>query len=294
MKRSLLSLAIGLGFSASAMAFTLSAPINPLTGAPIPWDGTFEIKFQNMEAFIDTDQSGTISAGDVNYGILRISSINTIDGDTLWANGQGGEELTGVFGGITVKTVTPASGGFTVDSIGGQMNIYLNALGSFTSAGGFAQGLGGYGIAGCSIGSLCYDGISNVGGVNFLTLDWAAVGVSVLDNTITVSGSFTGLTSPNSGQAAGYLNVTGGDYAYNFDTNGQLGGSDLFSQNDFCTPGQTGCVTLASAGGAPEDGGWPLRSNDPVRGSYIPEPGTLALLGIGLLGMGFSARRRKV
>jgi len=64
MKRKLISLAIGLGFSASAMAFTM----NNIPG----WDGNFEAKFQNMEAFIDADQSGTISTGDINYGILRI------------------------------------------------------------------------------------------------------------------------------------------------------------------------------------------------------------------------------
>jgi hypothetical protein len=36
-----------------------------------------------------------------------------------------------------------------------------------------------------------------------------------------------------------------------------------------------------------------LRSNDPVRLAATPEPGTLSLFGLGLVGMGFLRRRRQ-
>jgi hypothetical protein len=36
-----------------------------------------------------------------------------------------------------------------------------------------------------------------------------------------------------------------------------------------------------------------LRSNDPVRALVTPEPGTLSLFGLGMLGMGFLRRRKQ-
>src|SRR5262249_22949153 len=102
-------------------------------------------------------------------------------------------------------------------------------------------------------------------------------------------------TLPATGTAQGYLNVTGGTYAPLFDTNSfPVGGglADLFAQNDFCTPGQTGCVSVAAAGGTPAAGGWQLRSNDPVR-AQIPEPGVLGLLGLAAIALGATGRRRK-
>jgi hypothetical protein len=297
MKRQILAAAIALAATGSALA----VPSFSLTNIPAGWDGSFEIKFTNFESFTG-DLASFVNQATTpiyNFGILKITSIiDPGSGNTLWADGQGGGEITGVFSGISVKTVSPGGPlGFTVDSTGGTMNLWINPTGSLSGAGGFSQGLGGYAAAGggCAATGLmnCYNGISNVGtGGAFMDLAWAAVGL-VADASITVHGDFTALTTPNSGHASGYLNVTGGPYAAKFDSNGQLGGSDLFSQNDFCTPGQIGCVNLAAAGGTPASGGWALRSNDPVRGAYVPEPGSLGLVGLALLGIGVVAGRRR-
>ncbi|MBS0304319.1 MAG: PEP-CTERM sorting domain-containing protein [Proteobacteria bacterium] len=292
MKRTLLTAAIALAASAGALA----APTFGLKNLPSGWDGSFEIKFQNMEAFTGdlTSFVNQATTPIYNYGVAKLSSIvDPGSGNTIWADGDNGAEITLIFNNISVKTVTPILGGFQVDSTGGLMSMFINPMGAFSAAGGFAQGLGGYATGGCLINQLCYNGISGVaGGGAFLDLAWAAVGI-VADPTVTVHGTFTSLTTPQTGTAQGYLNVTGGPYAANFDTNGQLGGSDLFSQNDFCTPGQIGCVNLAAAGGSPAAGGWPLRSNDPVRGAFVPEPGTLGLVGLALLGIGAGAVRRR-
>lgn len=260
---------------ASALSFSLGGYVGPI-----------DIKFQNFESF-----SGPLAPGVQNFGILSITSIvdpNTAT--TLWTQGSGGAELTGVFNGITVLSVAPSGGGFDVQSTGGLLNLYLNPVGSLAGAGGPAQGLTGYTDAGCAPNTLCYDGITNAaGGSLFLSLAFAS-GIDSGNPAVTVDGTFDASTVPTTGDAASYLNVTGGAYANNFDTNGQataFGPRDIFSQNDFCPNGATGCASVGLTGPAP----WQLISNDPVRALFIPEPGTLALFGLGLLG--FAGLRRK-
>jgi hypothetical protein len=276
----------GLGFALFASS-AIAVPSFSFKNIPAGWDGTFEIKYQNYESF-----SGPLAVDVVNFGILKITSIeDPLTGNALWQDTDAGAELVGVFTGIIVKTITPSGGQFVVDSTGGFLDVYINPAGSFATAGAFAQGMSGYTDIACAIGTLCYDGITNVaGGGLFLSLEFAAVGV-VADPTITVSGTFNSLTTPQTGTAQGYLDITGGLYAGMFDSNGQLGGSDFFNQNSFCTPGEPGCASLASAGGTPAQGGWALRSNDPVRGQVVPEPGILALLAISLLGVAGFRRR---
>lgn len=283
------------GLVLSLLATTATAvPTFNLAG---DYTGEIEIKFANFESFSNLGANGEIQPGSVNFGTLEITSIqDPAGGNQLWNSGAQGAELTGVFRDITVQSVTPTAGGVDILSTGGLLDVYINPLGSFAAAGGFAQGLGGYGAGGCGVGGACYDGISNVvGGDLFLSLEWVP-GVSLLDPTVTVAGTFTEDTLPATGTAQGFLRVTGGAYAENFDSNGFLGGAaDMFAQNDFCTPGQPGCVTLDVAGGAAADGGWQLRSNDPVRAHFdVPEPGSLALIGLGLSALGFASKRRRI
>lgn len=311
-KMALIAVGVGLTLTTS---YAHAAPSFALDGGHT---GAITVKFNNMESFgvrdPDTGEITTspIQEGGVNFGVLNVTSIEDLTAGQLWNTGTLGAELTGVFYDIELKHVLGGFPSLSILSTGGMLDLYINPVGSLLAeapSGGvdgiYSQGLDGYTSGGCTaVGGDCYNGITNVaGGELFLSLAWvpgvldpalaALVGADA--NEITVAGGFNFLQ--NSGSAEGYLVVTGGAYANLFAKGGletEIGTfADMFARNSFCIPGQGNCgATVAEAGGAPANGGWQFFSNDPVSAFIVPEPGSIALIGLALSAFGFATRRR--
>ena len=98
-----------------------------------------------------------------------------------------------------------------------------------------------------------------------------------LEGATSLTGIGTNLgTGSDTGTGSANLNVVGGIAASNFDTNGEAGGADLILSSSFQPGGPGGLLK----------GGFELTGNS------IPEPTSIALLGLGMLGFAASRKRK--
>jgi hypothetical protein len=302
-KKALLSFA-----GALAMLGASAAYADPVTFITEP---NFEIKFVDFE-FAKAPADG-VNIG----GIFSVSTINPDGGvPAFWTAGStDGTLLNGYFSNITINSGT--SNNFT--ATGGLLVLYNVPL-----ADGFNPGT--FDTAGidptnqlCG-GSACPD--------PYLTalfvpgIGWTPI--AGFDNTTTVSGSIT-QSNPINGNGGGYLSLAdvGGTTVINgnggsnfalpgtfvgthnsfFDSNGftftGVGAPDpadlLFGSRFFQCGNFTGTTPPSSCTSNNVNNPNTAVSDDPVRGALaVPEPGTLALLGLSMAGLAVLNRRRKV
>jgi hypothetical protein len=246
------------------------------------YSGLIEIKYDNWDygklydpnTHFDKGNPAVLTETD-SYGIVNVTQIlawNPIShlyNVSLWVP-TGSEAIKGIFYGMEDNKVDiNSTGGGTINDIGGRIELFLGANNLNPSAGpGLVP----------AANTAPTDIWNATDGTSFLTADFMPVikgdGVTTYAQTLTVMNPADGTVN---GVGSGYLNVTGGAYKTLFDTNSQLGGTDLFLTADYTGPG---------------DSSWTVNSHDPVLGA-VPEPATLLLLGMGLIGLGLGRRYRR-
>src|SRR2546423_11042962 len=111
------------------LAATLGLVLGPATGLAGAaafnlggYTGPLVIQFRDFE-----DIAPGLAPGAQNFGVLRVTTVQDLSGNNLWVQGVGSNGfLSGVFDGITVKSVTPSGGGhLNVQSILGHLDLYL-------------------------------------------------------------------------------------------------------------------------------------------------------------------------
>lgn len=237
----------------------------------------------------DGNMYGAGTAGEDSWAIFDVSVIrNATDDTVVWTRGDNDEYLTGYFHNEVdhyVKSATdPFSGApiYEIRGVGGEIEMFLDTKDDFN---GFQGGLGpfarnGFGTYGAGLtygypGAAADDGSE---GSLFLSTTLAK-GVAFGDLTSTFIDFFNGSALTGSGKA--WLDVAGGTFASMFDTNGEFdpnGSAHDFFLSFTADPGSTG---------------WTVINTGHALTTAVPEPTSMFLFGMGMLGLVATRIRRK-
>ncbi len=256
------------------------------------------VTFNPGDQFITTSvwESVLSSSSQTLNGVGIVSQIDNAGGlGTTWLNGENGTQLTYYFSGYSVAKWYDLAGfshlagddsgiGYnfatdakSIDFTGGSVKIFSDniANASYTklnpSAGGGSNALD---IAKATDGNLWLEYVGHTH-----TLIDANLGA----RTGTLLGDVDGVNNIHQGnKGTGYLDAIGGAVFGNFDTNSW----------DLLASGIADAKFEAKVSNTNSGPNWPLSGTASFKTTAIPEPGSLALIALGLLGAGSFSRRR--